>query len=59
MEYLDKLLIARQAYYDINQVIDKYENTEKQSVWFCWDGCIQVDDELFHEHQIRQTKEVL
>lgn len=45
MEYSKKLDIARKAYKEIKEVIDKWESTG--IVQGCWDECLWVDDEFF------------
>ena len=49
--YEENLLIAKEAYRQIKTVIDEFES---QNIHHCahWDGCISVDDELFHERQL-------
>lgn len=56
-DQMHKLYIARLAYKEVKAVMDKYENSLTCHVSFCWDGCIRVDDELFHEHQLRESNE--
>lgn len=48
--------IAKIAYRDIRAVIDLWEceNDCKFGIYAHWDGCITVDDELFHEHELRE-----
>lgn len=56
MNRLQKLQIARMAYKDIMQVIDKWCDSTRCSdclgIYFHWDACITVDDELFHEREL-------
>lgn len=59
MNTMQKLAMARIAYKEIMEVIDKWENLNKYNTMyfsFHWDGCITVDDELFHEHQLREKE---
>lgn len=44
-----KLEIAKLAYRDIMSAINRWENGD---ISFHWDGCISVDDELFHEREL-------
>jgi len=50
----EKLKIAKMAYKEIMQSIQKFESQE--SFFFCahWDECISVDDELFHGHELNE-----
>ena len=51
LTYEEKLAIAKEAYRQISAVINELE---KDGIVCChWDGCITVDDELFHEQQMR------
>ena len=58
MNRLQKLQIARMAYKDINQSIEKWQRPElcgnDLPILCHWDGCITVDDELFHERELRK-----
>lgn len=44
--------IAKMAYRKIRAAIEEFECME---IYFCahWDGCITVDEFLFHEHELR------
>ena len=55
--YCYKLKIARLAYRDIRAVLDKYENDNLVNIRTHWDGCITVDDEIFHDYQLRDKEE--
>ena len=58
MNSLQKRAIARLAYEEISAVINKWESLGNYGdLHFCahWDGCITVDDELFHERQIMKN----
>lgn len=48
----EKLAIARLAYKQIKSVIDSFENRQDFSIGCCWDACIRVEDELFHESEL-------
>lgn len=57
MDPLQKRAIAKLAYKEIKSVIDKWESLgEYNYLPLCchWDGCITVDDTLFHEYQLRE-----
>ena len=55
MNRLQKLRIAKIAYRDIKSVIEKWDDHSMDlPICFHWDGCITVDDELFHEHELRE-----
>lgn len=54
MDYTEngwKLAIAKLAYKEISEVIERLEATE--IIHAHWDECITVDEELFHGHQLR------
>ncbi len=57
MDRLKALYIAKIAYADIQAVIDKWES--QNSCYFGihahWDGCVTVDEFLFHEHELREN----
>ena len=49
-----RLKIAKQAYKQIKLAIDDVENSHEDIIISChWDGCITVDDELFHDYELR------
>lgn len=62
MNSLQKRHIAKLVYREIRAVIDKWEYSSAGvphlDISANWDGCITVDDELFHEHQLRDYEEV-
>jgi hypothetical protein len=51
-----KLAIARAAYKEIKNVIDKFENNSQFLVTSDWDGCITVDDEFFQGSELLDEK---
>ena len=55
MNRKEKLYVARMAYKEIKQVIDKWEKSEQYPnlIYACWDECISVDDELFHHWELK------
>lgn len=62
MTYEEKLAISREAYKEIKEVMIKWElpgywyiPIDECPVNFFWDECIQVEDELFHGHQLREN----
>lgn len=57
MDYSHKLQLAQQAYKEIMDVIQIWES-KFPAFRFCahWDGCITIEDELFHEHQLRHEE---
>lgn len=56
--YPYKLRIAHMAYKQVREAIDSVEGREYLIDILChWDGCITVDDELFHEHQLRDRSD--
>ena len=60
MNFQQKRAIAKLAYEEIKAVINKWESLGNYGdLHFCahWDGCITVDDELFHERQIMKDAE--
>lgn len=57
MNSLQRLAIAKLAYKDIRAVIDKWDCNRDLPILFHWEGCITVDDELYHEHQLRDYQE--
>jgi len=52
--------IAKIAYRDIKSVIDKWEKENDCifSIHFHWDGCITINDELFHERELIDNKDI-
>ena len=60
MNSLQKRALAQLAYEEISAVIQKWERLGNYGYlpFSCnWDGCITVDDELFHEWQLRKSEE--
>lgn len=56
--YPYKLKIAQMAYKQVRKAIDEVESNHMKIPILChWDGCITVDDELFHERQLDSHKE--
>ncbi len=56
MNDLQRRAIARLAYKEIREVMDKWESLGEYGYLplMChWDECITVDDTLFHGHQLR------
>lgn len=47
------LAVARMAYNEIIDVIEKWEGMSKGKICFHWDECITVDGELFQRRQLR------
>ena len=59
MNSLQKRAIAKLAYKEISEVIRKWESMGdyKYLPFNChWDGCITVDDELFHSRQLEEEE---
>ncbi len=59
MNSLQKRALARLAYSEINEVIEKWESLGKYNYLDFsahWDGCITVDNELFHEWQLKNEE---
>lgn len=55
--YPYKLRIACMAYKQIKAALDQVEGRDGLIDIYChWDGCITVDDELFHESQLREKE---
>ncbi len=52
----EKLHIAKEAYKAMKKTIDAIESHKDVEIHCCWDECIQVDDELFHGHQMREKE---
>lgn len=50
--------IAKLAYRDIRSVIDRWEskNDCDFGIYTHWDGCISVNDEIFHEHELSDNE---
>lgn len=51
-----KLRIAKLAYVEISSAINKWNKfSEDTGISFSahWDGCVTVDDTLFHEHELK------
>jgi len=48
-----KLLLAKLSYRDISRVIDEWEKESGFNIYFHWDECISVDDELFHARELK------
>lgn len=60
MNDLQKRAIAKLAYEEINEVIEKWESLGEYNILnVCahWDGCISVDDTLFHEWQLKSAED--
>ena len=55
MNSLQKRAIAKMVYKEIDDIIEKWSHKDLP-ILFHWDGCITVDDELFHEHQLRDDE---
>lgn len=56
-EFMDRLQakeIARKAYKEINELMDKLQKEMPDSfpIHFHWDGCISVDDDFFTEREL-------
>jgi len=49
-----KLAIARMAFIDIVQVINKFQEVNALKINAHWDQCITVDGELFHADELRR-----
>ena len=60
MNRLQKRRIAKIVFAEIKAVIDKWEDRcGDLPIHFFWDGCISVDDEFFHEHELREMDDNL
>ncbi len=51
----EKLHIAREAYKALREVIDNLEAYPKADIDCCWNQCISIDGEHFHEWDLSKT----
>jgi hypothetical protein len=58
MNNLQKRAIAKIAYKQVMAVMDQWYSSYDLQISFHWDGCITIDDEFFHEYQLREHEEV-
>lgn len=49
----EALIIAKNAYYDIQKVINSYENDSRYQIIFCWDDCLWVGEHFFCGSELR------
>jgi hypothetical protein len=54
-----RLSIAKAAYKEIKAAIDKYEKDSVLDIDLCahWDGCISIDDTIFHEDELKENSD--
>jgi len=45
-------MIAKLAYQEIMSSINRIEKLYPEEIDFCWDRCVWVDDEFFHEKDL-------